>query len=182
MREIPTWLWIVGGVVLLASLSTGAVVAVNYLTAAWMQSDNAQKWGPYLATAESAFGIAPGLLARIAYQESHFVQSIIDGTEPSSAGALGLMQLEPAFFTTVQRAIPFSDTDTQDQITEAANLVASLYAHFGDWTLVTAAYDAGQHEIDKVIAGTTTLPPETAKYIASVSADLPNVVNPTLSA
>lgn len=182
MNRIPPWLWIVGGIVLLIALSTGGIVAVNYLSAAWMSSQNAQKWASALANAESTYGIPAGLLARIAYQESHFVQSIIDGTQASSAGALGLMQLEPQYFTSVQRPVPFSDQDTSDQITEAASFLSSLYNHFGDWTDSVAAYNAGQGTIDKVLAGTEALPGETASYLQSVSSDLPQVVNPVLSA
>lgn len=182
MSKIPPWLWIVLGVIVIASFSTGSVLIVDYLTSSWMQSQNAQKWAPYLNTTATSFGIPPELLARIAYQESHFVQSIIDGTDPSTAGALGLMQLLPKYFTTVQRAVPFSDTDTQDQITEAAAFLVKLFAHFNDWTLATAAYNAGQTRIDEVLAGTTPLPSQTADYIASISADLPDIVNPTLTA
>jgi soluble lytic murein transglycosylase-like protein len=181
--HIPTWVWIIGGVLLLSALGTGGVVAVNYLTTAWMASQNAQKWAQALAQAESTFGIPAGLLARIAYQESHFRQDIIDGTMASPAGALGLMQLEPQYFSSVQRATPFTDQDTLDQITEAASFLAGgLYAHFGDWTAATAAYNAGQGAIDKVLAGTRTLPAETATYLQQVSADLPQLISPTLTA
>jgi soluble lytic murein transglycosylase-like protein len=182
MNRFPPWLWIAGGVLLLSALGTGGVVAVNTVTALWMSSQNAQKWAQALAQAESAYGIPAGLLARIAYQESHFRQEIIDGTKPSNAGALGLMQLEPEYFSTVNRPIPFSDQDTLDQITDAANFLAGLYAHFGDWTAATAAYNAGEGAIDKVLAGTRTLPSQTATYLQQVSADLPQLISPTLTA
>lgn len=155
---------------------------MNYLTTAWMSSQNAQKWASALANAESLHDIPPGLLSRIAYQESHFVQSIIDGTQSSPAGALGMMQLMPQYFDTVRRAIPFSDQDTSDQIEQAATLLSSLYNQLGDWTSATAAYNAGAGAIKKVIAGTQSLPAETANYIANIAADLPQIVSPTLTA
>lgn len=180
--KIPTWVWIIGGIALIAALSTGGVVAVNVISAAWMSSDNAQKWAAALSNAEDNFGIPSGLLSRIAYQESHFVQSIIDGTQASPAGALGIMQLMPQYFQTVNRPIPFSDSDTQDQIGEAANLLVNLYNHFQDWTAAVAAYNAGQGTIDSVLAGNRAIPSQTANYIRDVSADLPSIVSPTLNA
>lgn len=166
----------------LALAGTGGVIAVDYLQAAWMSSGNAQKWAPILAGAESSYGIPAGLLSRIAYQESHFRQDIIDGTAISPAGALGMMQLMPQYFQTVHASIPFTDADTTAQIAEAASFLSGLYGHFGDWTAATAAYNAGQGTIDKVLAGTRALPTETANYIAGIAADLPAVVNPTLTA
>lgn len=155
---------------------------MNYLNAAWMSSQNARKWAPDLTEAESMYGIPAGLLSRIAYQESHFIQSIIDGTQSSPAGALGLMQLMPQYFDTVRRPIPFSDSDTVAQINQAAQQLSTLYHQFGDWTQATAAYNAGAGTVNNVIAGTASLPAETANYIANISADLPQIVNPTLTA
>lgn len=155
---------------------------MNYISAAWMSSENAKKWATALSNAESDFDIPTGLLARIAYQESHFRQGIIDGTQASPAGALGMMQLMPQYFASVQRTVPFTDNDTQDQITEAAGFLSQLYDHYQNWTDVVAAYNAGQGTVDGVIAGKRLLPAETATYIANIAADLPGVVNPTLVA
>lgn len=182
MNRIPLWVWIIGGIALALALGGGGVVAVNYLSAAWMSSQNAQKWAPALSSAEDNFGIPTGLLARIAYQESHFRDDIIAGTTVSPAGALGLMQLEPRYFDSVRRPTPFGVLDTADQIQEAAQLLVNLYNHFQDWTAAVAAYNDGQHNIDLTLAGNRPLPDETARYIAAVSADLPGIVNPTLSA
>lgn len=182
MDKIPPWLLIAGAILIAIALTTGTAVTADYLQAAWMASSNAQKWAPYLAAAENAYGIPSGLLNRIAFQESSFDQDVIDGTRPSKAGALGMMQLMPQYFQSVNVPRPFSDVDTQAQIVEAASFLAGLYGHFSDWTAAVAAYNAGQGNINKVLAGTMTLPAETANYIAKISADLPGIVNPTLSA
>jgi soluble lytic murein transglycosylase-like protein len=174
--------WIAGGIALALALTTGGVVTVNYLTAQWMSSGNAQKWAPALGAAEDNYGIPTGLLARIAYQESHFIQAIINGTQSSPTGARGMMQLMPQYFQTVNRPVPYSDTDTQDQIAEAAHFLVGLYNHFQDWTAAVAAYNAGQGTIDQVLAGNRALPAETANYIEQVSSDLPTIVNATLQA
>jgi len=179
--RIPPWLVLIGAVGLFLALTTGGVVTADILSTAWMASTNARKWAATLQSTEDYYGIPAGLLARIAYQESHFIQSIIDGTRPSPAGALGVMQLMPQYFSSVQRPVPFSDADTTDQINQAADFLVSLYHHFQDWTPAVAAYNAGQTAIDQVLAGSRALPSETAQYIAQVSADLPQVVSPTLS-
>jgi len=179
---IPNWVWIAGGVALLIALTSGGIVTANYLTAAWMASNNARKWAPVFQSVEDELGLPPGLLARVAYQESRFRQDIIDGSTVSPAGALGIMQLEPEYFSTVNRPRPFSDADTQDQIVEGATELARLFNVYQDWTRAVAAYNAGQGKINKVLAGTATLKPETIAYLAEISADLPNVVNPTLAA
>jgi soluble lytic murein transglycosylase-like protein len=164
------------GIAVVAALATGGF----FVTESWEDSENGQKWAPTLAAAESRYGIPTGLLSRIAYQESSFETNVINGTEPSSAGALGMMQLEPEYFSTVQVPVPFTDADTTAQIQQAAQLLASLYSTFGNWTAATAAYNAGQGTISAVLAGSETLPTETANYIASISQSLPSIVSPTL--
>lgn len=174
MARGGAWWWILAGVAILAAVSTGGVVAVAY----WKQSQLASKWLPFLADAESYYGIPTDLLARIAYQESHFRQEIIDGTEVSSAGGLGIMQLEPfndQYHDAVLRPTPFSDQDTQDQIEQAARYLVSLKQQLGTWTLAVAGYDAGPGNVQKYHG----VPPfkETQDYVAGVTADVPAIRN-----
>lgn len=164
------------GIAVIAALATGGY----FVSEDWEDSTNGQLWAPVLAAAEEANGIPTGLLSRIAYQESSFSTSIINGTQSSSAGALGIMQLEPEYFSTVQVPVPFSAADTTAQISQAAAFLASLYSQFGNWTQAVAAYNAGAGTIQSVLAGSAQLPTETANYIADVSASLPNIVSPTL--
>jgi len=189
MDRLPGWFWLLAGAVVLAGLATGGVVTVNYLTAAWMASSNAQKWAPVLAQAEQAYGLPDGLLARMAYQESGFKQSVIDGTESSSAGALGILQLEPQYFDSVVRPIPFTDQDTSDQITQAAAQMAHLYTQLlpiaratgqNPWALALAGYNAGAGAVQQY-AG---VPPymQTQNYVTAVLADVPNAIPPGLPA
>lgn len=164
------------GIAVVAALATGGF----FVAESWEDSENGQIWAPALAQAEQANGIPTGLLSRIAYQESSFSSDVIDGTQPSSAGALGIMQLEPQFFSTVQVSVPFSAADTTAQINQAAAFLASLYASFGNWTDAVAAYNAGETSIQEVLAGSAQLPAETANYLAQVSASLPSIISPTL--
>jgi soluble lytic murein transglycosylase-like protein len=174
--EIPPWVWILGGAAALAALGGGAVVALQ----AWQTSANAQKWAPVLAAAEQAYGLPANLLARQAYTESAYDQSIIDGTRASPAGALGILQLEPQYFDTVRRPTPFSDQDTTDQVNQAAAQMAALYAQLlplaqstgaNPWALALAGYDAGAGAVRKYGG----IPPftETQNYVSGILADVP---------
>jgi len=173
---IPAWVWLLGGVALVAALGGGTVIAI----AAWQDSANAQKWAPVLAQAEQANGLPTNLLARQAYAESGYQQSVIDGIQASPAGALGILQLMPQYFSTVQRPIPFSDQDTTDQINQAAAQMASLYQQLlplavstnqNPWALALAGYNAGAGTV-KQYGG---IPPfaETENYVSSILADVP---------
>lgn len=175
-RDIPTWVWLLGGVALVAALGGGTVVAI----ASWQQSSNAQKWAPVLAAAEQANGLPQNLLARQAYAESAYKQAVIDGTQASPAGALGILQLMPQYFDTVQRPIPFSDQDTTDQINQAAAQMAGLYQQLlplaqssgtNPWALALAGYNAGAGNVQKYGG----VPPfaETQNYVTSILADVP---------
>lgn len=139
----------------------------------WKNVKAGPTWVPVLNSVESQYGIPADLLARVAYQESHFRPEIIDGTTPSSAGALGLMQLLPKYFTSVQVQTPFTSADTGAQIIEAADLLVKLYNHYNDWGLALAGYNDGQTNIDAYVSGARQLPTETANYVAQILADVP---------
>lgn len=178
MRQSTQLLWLIAGGIVLSTLAVGGGTVIAL--AAWQRSQNAQKWLPFLNQTGDEFGLPADLLARVAYQESSFEQDVIDGTRSSSAGALGMMQLEPQYFTTVNRPIPFTDQDTQDQVTEAAGQLASLYNQLSPlaaatgqnpWALVLAGYDAGAQAVKN--AGGVPPYAETQKYVAKVLADVP---------
>jgi soluble lytic murein transglycosylase-like protein len=139
----------------------------------WASVNQGPVWVPVINQTESSLSIPTNLLARMAYQESSFLQSVIDGSVPSSAGALGILQLEPQYFSTVQVAVPFSSADTQAQITQAGQYLVQLYQEFSDWGVAVAAYNAGPTTIKAVLAGTASMPAETSSYVADILADVP---------
>lgn len=143
------------------------------LVSGWQNVGQGPRWAPMLAQAEDLYGIPRNLLARIAYQESHFRQDIIDGTKVSPAGALGLMQLMPQYFDTVRRPVPFTDSDTADQIDQAARQLVALFNHFQDWGLAVAGYNDGQGNVNQYVAGNRALPQETLNYVSGILADVP---------
>lgn len=139
----------------------------------WKNVGEGPTWVPLLNQVEGQYGLPADLLARVAYQESSFREGVIRGTTASSAGALGIMQLEPAYFSSVRAAVPFSDSDVRAQIDQAAQNLSSLYNEFGDWSLALAAYNAGAGNVKKYGG----VPPftETQNYVADITADVPAI-------
>lgn len=133
---------------------------------AWLSSDNAQRFLPYLNDAEVKFGLPHNLLARVAYQESHFRSDIISGATRSPVGAVGIMQLMPQYF-------PGAGIDPVADIYTAAAELARLYGRFQDWQLAIASYNWGQGNVNQYLQGKKPLPTETKNYVAGVFTDIP---------
>jgi membrane-bound lytic murein transglycosylase D len=170
-RDSGIW-WIIGGAAALILLAAGGTFAVY----AWEESAEGKKWAPVLAAAEAANGLPAGLLSRQAAEESSFDPAVIYGTETSSAGALGILQLEPAYFSSVNVPTPFTDADVTAQINQAAAEDARLYGVFGSWPLAMAAYNWGQGNVSAWVASgadSTAWPPETQKYVADITSAVP---------
>lgn len=138
--------------------------------AGWKSVQQGAVWLPYLNRAEDVHGLPADLLARIAYEESHFREEIIRGTKKSSAGAVGIMQLEPAYYPSAKAGIPFTDDDVRNQIDDAAVEMVHLYGRFSQWDLAIAAYNAGEGNVHKY--GGVPPFPETQKYVADITADV----------
>lgn len=167
------WLVVAGAAGILIWQSQNIGDSVTAAVCGWENVEEGPTWVPVINQAEDAAGIPTNLLARMAYQESHFRQDVIDGSTASSAGALGILQLMPQYFSTVQVATPFTAADTSAQISQAAQQLASLYSQFSDWTLAVAAYNAGATAVKNYMAGSQALPVETQAYVADVIADVP---------
>ncbi len=149
------------------------VDTVQAAVSGWQTVRDGPQWVPVINAAENQAGIPANLLARMAYQESHFRPEIIDGTLASPAGALGILQLMPRYFSSVQVPRPFSLQDTAAQIQEAAGELVRLYAHYRDWGLALAGYNYGQGNVDSYVAGNRALPAETLNYVSQVLTDVP---------
>jgi soluble lytic murein transglycosylase-like protein len=132
----------------------------------WRNVGEGATYVPYLNTTEAQYSIPADLLARIAYQESHFRADIIDGSTVSPAGAVGIMQLMPQYF-------PGAGENAIADIATAGQYLSKLYSQFGDWQLAVAAYNDGPGNVKAYLAGTKTLPLETQNYVADVFADVP---------
>ena len=164
-------LWLAGGALLLAALAGGGAIVY-----AWEDSAEGRKWAPVLAAAEAKYGLPSGMLSRQAAQESSFDPAVIYGTRTSSVGALGILQLMPQYFSSVDVAVPFTDADVAAQIDQAAEEDARLYGVFGDWSLALAAYNWGQGNLERWQssgAGTSAWPTQTRNYVADIAAAVP---------
>lgn len=142
--------------------------------AGWKNVNQGPVWVPILDSIGASYNLPPDLLSRVAYQESHFREDVIRGGTASSAGALGIMQMMPQFFSSVTTPRPFNDTDVRAQILEAASYLAQLYRQFKSWPLAIAAYNAGPGNVNKY--GGVPPFPETQAYVANITADVPNLV------
>ncbi len=169
-RSRGWWIWLaVFGLVVLS----GGVAAVM-INKNWLNNINAPKYVPLLNAAEDKYGIPHNLLARQAYQESHFRDDIVDGQTISSAGALGLMQIVPKYHPDV------NPLDLLAAIDYAGSLMAGWYNQFGSWALALAAYNAGPGNVEKYGG----VPPfdETQNYVAQILSDLVDQNNPASQA
>jgi soluble lytic murein transglycosylase-like protein len=146
--------------------------AIVSSTLGWKNAGDGPQWVPALNAAEVQFGIPTDLLARIAYQESHFRDDVITGVDASPAGALGLMQLMPQFYASVRVPIPFQPADIAAQIQEAAQDLLTNYNALGNWPGAVAAYNAGLGTIQKGNASAANAA-VTANYVAQILADVP---------
>lgn len=130
----------------------------------WKSASNADKYVPLLNAAERRYGIPTDLLARLAYQESHWRNDIVTGAYRSAAGAVGLMQIVPKYHPGVD---PLNVSASVDY---AARYLKQLYAQFKSWKLAVAAYNAGPGNVQKYGG----VPPfaETQKYVSDIFGDL----------
>lgn len=120
-----------------------------------------------LAAAARTTGLDPATLRQIYRQEA---QVGPDGRYvTSSAGARGPMQIMPGTFASVagRRGIAGGIDDPASNILAGAWYYREMldrYRAFGP-DIAAGAYNAGPGTMDRVLAGTGTLPAETARYI-----------------
>ena len=148
--------------------------SIKTLVTSWKNVGQGYTWIPYIAQAEIQYGLPTDLLSRMAYQESSFDENIIRGIRASPAGALGILQMMPQYFSSVNAPRPYADSDVIAQINQAGEHMASLYSSTKSWPLALAAYNAGLGNVQKY-KGIPPFP-ETQNYVAKISADVPSLV------
>lgn len=120
-----------------------------------------------IVTTATAYGVDPRLALEVAQVESNF-----NPTAVSSAGAVGVFQLEPS----VQSDYGVSDpTDPTQNVYAGIQYLAHLIAQFGDTGTALAAYDWGPGNVAnaQTAHGSNWLsfaPAETQNYVAKILA------------
>ena len=116
------------------------------------------------------YDLNPALLAAVIESESKF-----DATARSSAGAVGLMQLQPATAEGIAKytggaKFELSDLDDPEiNVRYGAWYLHHLVQKYGDERLALAAYNAGQENVDRWrAAGEGIQFPETRAYVSRV--------------
>lgn len=113
----------------------------------------------------TAAGIDPSIALAVARQESGLRQFNADGSVvTSSAGAIGVMQLEPA----TAAALGVDPYDTTDNIRGGCLYLAQLYNQFGSWSQALAAYNWGPGHVQNAVANATPIPSSVVGYVTSV--------------
>lgn len=129
--------------------------------AAWVTPALGRQFDPAFQAATAQYNLPPGLLSRMALQESSYNPQAV-----SSAGAKGLMQ----FTDIALRDYPHDPFDPDATIDAAGNFMADLFRRFGDWRLALAAYNWGQGNVAKF--GSSNWPAETTAYVSNIANDL----------
>lgn len=139
----------------------------------WLTANDGPKWIPIIRQVEQSLGIPAGLLCRMAFQESSFRTDVVDGTHQSPAGALGILQLMPQYFTSTHASVPYDDYAVNTQIEDSGHYLVGLRNRFGSWSEALAAYNFGPGNEDKYLRRKIAeLPDETKNYVAEILADV----------
>jgi soluble lytic murein transglycosylase-like protein len=137
----------------------------------WVTPAAGSTWDPLFRQEEERYDFPPGLLSRVAYQESRYRPDAYN----ASSGASGMMQLVPQYFPGVD---PF---DPAQAIPAAARYLDELWTRYylasgGElwgrelWTLALAAYNAGPGAVDEY--GGVPPYPETQAFVAEILGDV----------
>jgi soluble lytic murein transglycosylase len=154
-----------------AVVASGAFIYLQHTEPAWY----ARLWYPLhyssiVRVHARNYDLDPSLLAAVIEQESKF-----RADAKSSAGAIGLMQLQPATAKGIAIRTGGSKFVLSDLYDPELNIrYGSWYLHhlmvkYGDERLALAAYNAGQQNVDRWrAAGEGVQFPETRAYIDKV--------------
>ena len=110
-------------------------------------------------------GVDPGIALAVARTESGVCQwDASGGVITSSAGAIGVMQLEPA--TAAQLGV--DPNDVNQNIQGGVTYLKQLYQQYGSWDLALAAYNWGPGRLTGALANATAIPGQVLNYVKGI--------------
>jgi soluble lytic murein transglycosylase-like protein len=112
-----------------------------------------------------AQGVDPGIALAVARTESGVCHWRPDGSVvTSSAGAIGVMQLEPA----TAAALGVDPYDLTQNIRGGVTYLKQMYDKYGSWNLALAAYNWGPGNLGKALASAAAIPGEVLNYVKGI--------------
>ena len=128
------------------------------LSCSHLQAGKAADYQQLIRQEAKTSGVPANLIQSVIRVESSFRETVV-----SPKGAQGLMQLMPA---TAERFGVQNAFDPQQNIRGGTQYLRWLYQRYQRWPLVLAAYNAGEHKVDKYGG----IPPyrETRNYVRKV--------------
>lgn len=110
-------------------------------------------------------GVDPGVALAVARTESGVCQWRPDGsTVISSAGAIGVMQLEP----TTAAGLGVDPYDVNQNIRGGVTYLKQLFQKYGSWDQALAAYNWGPGKVDTAAVTGTSWPTDVLNYVKGI--------------
>lgn len=150
------------------------LAAASLAIATPAHAESVAEWRPYVLEASTRFGVPAGWIEAVMQAESRGRTRLNGRPIRSSAGAMGLMQLMPVTWAEMRTrlALGADPDDPRDNILAGTFYLRLMYDRFG-YPGLFAAYNAGPARYAAHLAGRRPLPPETARYLASVTPGSP---------
>jgi len=130
-------------------------------------------WGPYIQAAASRFDVPQQWIRQVMQVESGGHEYIDGQLIVSSAGAMGLMQLEPETYDEMaaRYGLGSDPFNPYDNIMAGAGYIHEMYQVYGSPGFL-AAYDAGPGRLDNYMDYHQPLPHETTHYVAMIAPEI----------
>lgn len=130
-------------------------------------------WGPYINIAANRFDVPPIWIRQVMRVESGGHEYLDGQLIVSAAGAMGLMQLEPATYQEIASRYGLGQDpfNPYDNIMAGTAYIHEMYQIYGSPGFL-AAYNAGPGRLDSYMNYHTPLPGETINYVAMIA---PNI-------
>jgi hypothetical protein len=129
-------------------------------------------WRPYIREAAARYSVPEQWVRAVMQQESGGEEQAV-----SPVGAMGLMQVMPDTYAGLRERYALGEDpfEPRNNILAGSAYIREMYERFGSPGFL-AGYNAGPDRVDAYLAGSASLPDETANYLAAVTPNLGNAV------